>query len=338
MFSKVIKDALMITGFVFIMMLVIEYLNVQTRGAWQKLLTGKRWRQYILAAILGLIPGCLGSFAVVTMYTHRILTLGALVTAMITTSGDEAFVMFALFPKQALLLHGVLLIIGLGGGLLTDLVFPKSKLLLPDEHDLPLHTEYCDCFPHEKFWSQLRELSLQRFLLVALMVMAVVAFATGYLGEAEWNWVRVTLLLVSLTGLFIVLTVPDHFLEEHLWRHVARRHLPKIFFWTLGALILLEIVINRLHLEQWLSHSYWLVFGIAALVGLIPESGPHLIFVTMYARGLIPFAILLTNSIVQDGHGALPLLAHSRRQFMRVKLINLLIGLLAGAVFLWYDW
>jgi len=40
-----LKHALMITGFVFVMMLVIEYLNVLSRGAWQEALRGGRWRQ-----------------------------------------------------------------------------------------------------------------------------------------------------------------------------------------------------------------------------------------------------------------------------------------------------
>ena len=69
---------------------------------------------------------------------------------------------------------------------------------------------------------------------------------------------------------------------------------------------------------------------IAILVGIIPESGPHLIFVTLFAQGSIPFTILLANSIVQDGHGTLPLLAVSRSAFFWLKLINIGFGLLFG--------
>ena len=55
--------ALMITGFVFVMMLVIEYLNVLTQGVWQSGLRGRRWRQYLLAALLGATPGCMGALS-----------------------------------------------------------------------------------------------------------------------------------------------------------------------------------------------------------------------------------------------------------------------------------
>jgi hypothetical protein len=66
------------------------------------------------------------------------------------------------------------------------------------------------------------------------------------------------------------------------------------------------------------------------MVGIIPESGPHLIFVVMYFSGAVPFSILLANSIVQDGHGALPLLAYSRKSFLMMKAVNMCFGLLIG--------
>ncbi|MCK4348834.1 MAG: hypothetical protein KAW47_09485, partial [Thermoplasmatales archaeon] len=53
---------------------------------------------------------------------------------------------------------------------------------------------------------------------------------------------------------------------------------------------------------------FWVLL-IASLIAIIPEFGPHLVFVTMFAKGLIPFSVLLASSIVQDGHGMLPLLS-----------------------------
>jgi len=59
-----------------------------------------------------------------------------------------------------------------------------------------------------------------------------------------------------------------------------------------------------------------------------------MIFVTLFAEGAIPFGILLASSIVQDGHGMLPLLAESKKGFVSVKIINLSIGLFVGLA--WY--
>jgi len=41
---------------------------------------------------------------------------------------------------------------------------------------------------------------------------------------------------------------------------------------------------------------------------------------------------LLVSSIVQDGHGALPLLAQSRKNFLLMKALNMLVGLIVGVV------
>jgi hypothetical protein len=76
------------------------------------------------------------------------------------------------------------------------------------------------------------------------------------------------------------------------------------------------------------------VLLISVLIGIIPESGPHLMIVTLFSQNLVPFSILLANSIVQDGHGMLPLLAESRKDFLKVKTINMLAGLLVGYILL----
>jgi hypothetical protein len=138
--------------------------------------------------------------------------------------------------------------------------------------------------------------------------------------------------MTSLFALFIVSTVPEHFLERHLWDHIVKVHIPRVFLWTLGALLLMHLLLNYLNIEPWIKANYLAVLLIACLIGLIPESGPHLVFVTFYAQGAIPFGVLLASSIVQDGHGMLPLLAESKRGFFSVKAINLIVGLLSGLV------
>ena len=76
---------------------------------------------------------------------------------------------------------------------------------------------------------------------------------------------------------------------------------------------------------------FW-VLAIGAFLGIIPESGPHLIFVMMYAQGLVPFSVLFTTSSVQDGHGMLPLLSYSLKDSVLIKLFNLLFGLGVGGL------
>ena len=72
---------------------------------------------------------------------------------------------------------------------------------------------------------------------------------------------------------------------------------------------------------------------LAALVGMIPESGPHMVFISLFAGGFVPFSVLLTSSMSQDGHTSLPLLASSTRSFLIAKIINALFAILIGSVF-----
>jgi hypothetical protein len=74
------------------------------------------------------------------------------------------------------------------------------------------------------------------------------------------------------------------------------------------------------------------VLLMGGLIGIVPESGPHLIFVMMYAKGLIPFSVLFTTSFVQDGHGMLPLLSYSLKDAVLIKAINLTFGLVVGGI------
>ena len=71
----------------------------------------------------------------------------------------------------------------------------------------------------------------------------------------------------------------------------------------------------------------------AVLVGMIPQSGPHMVFVTLFAQGLIPLPVLIASCITQDGHAGLPLIAKSSRDFFKIKGIKAAIALAIG-----YGW
>lgn len=340
LFRETINHAIMITGFVFVMMLLIEYLNVLTQGIWQHGLRGSRWKQYLLASLLGAIPGCLGAFAVVSLFTHRVVSLGALVAAMIATSGDESFVMLSMIPETAVAVFLILFIVGIAAGALTDILFSKQTAgWVTAGHELDLHQqEVCHCFPGGHIAEQWRHCTLARGVLSLILVLLMFGLFSNQLGPRDWGWVKISLVLTSGMGLFIVSTVPDHFLEEHLWEHVAKVHIPRVFLWTFGALLLMHVLVDYFHLTGWMRENQLILLLVACLVGLVPESGPHLVFLTLFASGAIPFSILIASSIVQDGHGMLPLLAESRLDFIRIKAINFVVGLSLGVVCYLVGW
>jgi hypothetical protein len=83
-------------------------------------------------------------------------------------------------------------------------------------------------------------------------------------------------------------------------------------------------------LDGWVRENRIYALAMAILIGLIPESGPHIVFITLFANGSIPFSVLLANSIVQEGHAGLPLLAESKRGFLWMKAISVTVGLIVG--------
>lgn len=268
---KVLKETFEITLVVGLMMILVDLLNSWTNGKVKNFLEGRsKYRQYIVASVIGVIPGCFGGITNVSLYMHGLISFGALAGSMIAVSGDEAYVMLAMFPETAIILFVILLIIGIFAGILID-----------------------------KF--------VGRFA-----VQTCINCESLVVHETEKNL--------------------KHFIFEHIWAHVIKKHIWKIAIWTFAALLFVELSLEYLDLQSFTSNYKIVFLFVGALIGLIPESGPHLIFVKLFADGMIPFSVLLTSSIVQDGHGMLPMLSYSIKDSMLLKAFNFVIGLTIGLI------
>jgi len=268
---NVIKESLKVTLFVLLMMIAVDFINVKTKGKLESILqTGKKWKQYFIASLLGAAPGCLGSFAGVSLYIHGMISFGALTGLMLATAGDEQFIMLAMFPQTALIMFGILFLLGILAGYSTDYFVKKFNI------------QTCtDC-----------------------------EFRQYHPGVESYK----------------------HYFKDHIWSHIIKGHLLKVFLWTFGALFLVEYTMTFVNLKSISSEYTFLLLVLGALIGIIPESGPHLIFVMMFAKGIIPFSVLFTSSVVQDGHGMLPMLSYSVKDSLMIKVFNLVFGLTTGAI------
>lgn len=416
LFTDVLRNSVLITGLVIIMMLMIEYFNIHSHGKWFLKLNGSKFRQILLGSLLGLIPGCIGGFAAVSLFTHNLISLGALSAMMISSSGDEAFIILALMPEEGLLLFLILFLIAIVTGVLVDYVFFKKpqKHLCPDKFEI--HASDGNNIPSIFKASSYRVMlhpSKERIIIllgIALFIGAVImgtlehdhageghmhshgettatvaqsghehmhAVADEHLHEAAGGhahdaadthphsiagahthdatdehlhgmagehghlsgfnilnerWINFVFAVISIITLFFTATAKEHFIKEHLWKHVIKRHLVSIFLWTFGTLLVCQVGLQYLDVEHWISKNMLLVILLAVAIGIIPESGPHMVFITLYVQGLLPFYVLLINSMVQDGHTTLPLLAESKSAFFKAKTINIVMGLLVGIV------
>ena len=404
---EVLRNAVLITGLVLIMMLMIEYCNIGSHGSLFARLKSSGINHVLIGTLLGLVPGCIGGFAAVSLFTHKLLSFGALTAMMIASSGDEAFVMLATMPLKALLLFAILGALAIVTGLVCDRYLFKEQnfAFCPDGYEI--HKEHdssiASPFRLSSYKDALRRPSRERLLLLAGIALFVVALLSGFAGhdhaghdhaghdhaghdhavhqeaalhqevalheeamlhqEAEHNhdlhghathqeslqeiieerhlstftlhlldeeWMNCLFAIMSIVTLLFTATAKEHFIKEHLWHHVIKRHLLSIFLWTLGGLAVCQIGVQYLNIEEWVSSNMIFVILLAVAVGIIPESGPHLVFVTLYLNGIVPFSVLLANSISQDGHTALPLLASSRKTFLKAKAVNIIIGAVVG--------
>jgi hypothetical protein len=269
--TNVATESVKVTLFVLAMMVAVDFINVKTKGKLELILqTGNKWKQYVVSSLLGTAPGCLGSFAGVSLYIHGMISIGAITGLMFATAGDEQFIMLAMIPKTALILFGILFLLGIFAGYLTDFFVKKFCI------------QTCtDC--------------------------EIKQYHPGHEGY-------------------------KHYFKEHIWTHIIKGHLIRIFLWTFGALLVVEYAMTFVNLQSITSEYKFFLLILAALIGLIPESGPHLIFVMLFAKGLIPFSVLFTSSVVQDGHGMLPMLSYSVKDSMLVKSFNLVFGLSIGLI------
>ena len=283
---EVLRESISITLLVLLLMAVVESINISSSGHLFKKLHGKPVAEVALACLLGAIPGCAGGFVVVSLFTHRMLSFGALMAGMVATFGDEALFLAAESPRQALILTGILFAIGFVFGLIL-LKFPDNKIITFENHDFELHEEH----QHD------------------------------HIENHEHHWKERI----------------GHFLREHVWEHVIKKHALKLFLYAFGTLLVLGILNHFMDLQAIMEQNVWtkwVLLLIAVAVGFLPVSGPHLIFVMLFLQGSIPFAVLLANSIAQNGHAGIPLLAQSRHNFLIVKGMTMGLGLLVGSVLL----
>jgi hypothetical protein len=341
-FLAVFKHALMITVFVFVMMLLVDFIDTASKRRISHMIKGGQWRQYILSSFLGSTPGCLGAFMNVSLYVHGMIGFGAIVGGMIATSGDEAFVMLAQFPGTAVILFLLLFAFGILFAWISD-KFAKILRIVPSESCLEAECEYClargetgedvdKIFKLENIRENFRSLSFTRFLLLLLILCFLVLVLFGILGPTSWDWKRTTFIGLGLCSLYMAVVTSEHYLHSHVWDHIIRRHLFRVFLWSFGALLFLHWGLAFWNLDTFIRQHMVGVLLIGALLGIVPESGPHLIFVMMYAQGLVPFSVLFTTSFVQDGHGMLPLLSYSIKDSVLIKIFNLLFGLAIGGI------
>ena len=337
---SVFGHATLITALVFFMMLLVDFVDAVSQRRVAQFISGGNWRQYVLASLLGSTPGCMGAFMNVSLYVHGMIGFGAIVGGMIATSGDEAFIMLAEFPGPAMLLFVLLFICGVFFAWLADRlvawfhITPCESCKAAICEQCRIEDQHLEKISHvlnpTRLLLNLQRLSPARWVLLLLLVIFLALIMLGVLGPGVWNWKRITFIILAIIPIYLVAIVSEHYFVSHIYDHIIKGHLLRVFLWIFGALLFVHLGMHSWNLDTFIQrHMLWTVL-IGATIGLIPESGPHLVIVMMYAQGVVPFSVLFTASFVQDGHGMLPMLSYSVKDSLFIKLLNYVFGVFAG--------
>lgn len=107
-----------------------------------------------------------------------------------------------------------------------------------------------------------------------------------------------------------------------------------VCIWVFVAYFIYELLViiigGETVIAGWMAATGLASVIVGALIGLVPGCGPQIIFVSLYTRGMVPFAALLANAISQDGDALFPLLAIDRRSSFIATVITTIPALLLG--------
>lgn len=262
----ILEESVVLTLVVIALMSAIEAFNFTSHGRLTGFLHRSRAGQIVVSALAGAIPGCIGGYFSVSMYSKKMFSFGALLAMAVATTGDEAFVMLAMYPKTAIVIFAGLTVLGIICGLFCD----KFRIKYIDKD-----AAGCDCTDQ---------------------------------GHDE-----------------------EHSSLKHRLIHTLKHGL-KLFIWTFSFMAVFTGLQQFIDLEAWINSNTLLMIVLASLIGCLPQSGPHLVFVTMYASGVLPLPVLLASCVSQDGHAGLPLIAASKKDFLRLKAVKLILAVAVGVL------
>lgn len=295
--------------------------------------------QTFYAAALGATPGCGGAIIVVTQFTKGTISFGSIVSVLIATMGDAAFLLLAREPLTAVLVIGVSVVAGTVSGWVVDAVhgknFMRPKLNRIDTGTKPLRQ------PAPFRWMDIAWAGL---VIVSLPLSAAIA---GQVDPNAWfgpftgvNPVQTlgvtgTLLSLLIWGLKPVWTERK---MHDAGQPVMRRIVDDTSFvtaWVVMAFISYEVAVFAFGADIGTFFGEYRPFMplVGMLVGLIPGCGPQIVVTTLYLAGAIPLSAQLTNSIANDGDALFPAIALVPRAAFLATIYSAIPALIVG-----YSW
>ncbi|MCC0700242.1 arsenic efflux protein [Clostridioides sp. ZZV15-6383] len=115
--------------------LLFGYINYKTSGNFTNIISKNRKLQPLMGALIGAIPGCGGSLAIMPLYIKGKLSFGAIIASLIASMGDASFVLISSNIKMYFFVTIVSTITGIITGQLVDYFKLEEKLGLKNRRE-----------------------------------------------------------------------------------------------------------------------------------------------------------------------------------------------------------
>lgn len=120
---------LQVTVFVGAVLMIFNYINFKTKGAFIETIKNAKKFQPVIGALLGLTPGCGGAIFVMPLFIKGNVTFGTVVATLVATMGDAAFVVISTMPLHYLWISVISFAAAIITGYAVDYFKVGDKLL-----------------------------------------------------------------------------------------------------------------------------------------------------------------------------------------------------------------
>ncbi|CZR97208.1 MULTISPECIES: putative manganese transporter [Clostridioides] len=352
--------------------LLFGYINYKTSGNFTNIISKNRKLQPLIGALIGAIPGCGGSLAIMPLYINGKLSFGAIIASLIASMGDAAFVLISANIKMYFFVTIVSTITGIITGQLVDCFKLEEKLGLKKRRELDKHsinkTNSKEAHSHDEIILDNLAKSHGNTNRLAF----IITHGKGYKIYIGIVLIGFIFMLLAHSGLNLPIIEKLHSLEEaiavigilfsiiYMWcfkkvfknsnqkeeenkkislREMLIHSVGEISFvitWIFIAYLIYDLIILILGGDEYLVKLVLstgvISVFIGAGLGLIPGCGIQIVLMSFYLKGTIPLGAVIANSISQDGDALFPLLAMDKKSSLWAMIITTIPAILVGMI------
>ena len=306
------------------------------------LANAKPYRQIVMAAFLGALPGCGGAIIVVTQYATGKLSFASVLAVLTATMGDAAFLLIAQEPQTGLAILALGFVVGSLTGFIVqalhapDFMRPKKR-----EHQIAPDVSHPDIGGWLNWvWLILFVPGLALGILAAIQVNI-----DAYIGTAFWPQPSVTIGAVGgilAVAMFLApklskVAVSSSAVEKSFNTFAGRVISDTNFVtaWVVLAFLSFELSVYVFDVNLTRLFEGAVIFTplIAILIGFLPGCGPQVLVTSLYLAGAIPLSAQIGNALSNDGDALFPAIAIAPKAAIVATLYSAI-----PAVILGYGW